>query len=403
MIFYRLTKCKYTHVTGEVLQLRVLKRSAVPHIFPWKASPSSAKRERVERGRERERKRLKLDDETAWRTVGATVEIEESENIPEVQTEELELPKLFTDSQTQTDRKPFTARDFSLTDRLFHKLTGLVSYSNFSMVLSTFGDDIEGMNYYYGWTPTMQLEDQFFLTLIRLRMNKPIWEIAMLFKLSEKEVSNIFITWINFLYFHFKDIDWWPSRDTVQYFSPKDFRRKFPTTRVIIDGTEVPLKKPKAPLAQQATYSTYKNRNTVKALIGVTPGGMVSYVSDVYGGSTSDRQICERSELTRIIESGDSIMADKGFNVQDIFMGSNVLINIPEFFKKKTRMSERSLAKDRKIASKRVHVERVIGLAKTFKILRGPLSVTDAPLADAIITTCFFLCNYRPCIVPKHA
>lgn len=32
-------------------------------------------------------------------------------------------------------------------------------------------------------------------------------------------------------------------------------------------------------------------------MIGVTPSGAVSYVSDAYGGSTSDRMSIERSEL----------------------------------------------------------------------------------------------------------
>jgi hypothetical protein len=34
--------------------------------------------------------------------------------------------------------------------------------------------------------------------------------------------------------------------------------------------------------------------------------------------------------------------------------------------------------KDRKIASKRVHVERVIGSAKTYKILTQPLNQTES-------------------------
>ena len=63
----------------------------------------------------------------------------------------------------------------------------------------------------------------------------------------------------------------------------------------------------------------YKNQNTVKVLVGTTPGGLVSYISAAYGGSVSDRQICERSNLTQICLPGDSITADKGFNVQDLF------------------------------------------------------------------------------------
>ncbi|KAK4316844.1 hypothetical protein Pmani_012044 [Petrolisthes manimaculis] len=88
------------------------------------------------------------------------------------------------------------------------------------------------------------------------------------------------------------------------------------------------------------------------------PGGLISFVSDVFGGATSDRQICERSNLVNKVESGDSTMANNGFNVQDMFIDPNVEINIPEFFRKKTRLSEKSVLKDRKIASKRVHVER---------------------------------------------
>jgi len=62
-------------------------------------------------------------------------------------------------------------------------------------------------------------------------------------------------------------------------------------------------------------------------LVGVTPGGQVSYVSPAYGGSTSNHQIVERSDLIRICNPTDSIMADKGFDVQDIFAALDVTIN----------------------------------------------------------------------------
>ena len=71
--------------------------------------------------------------------------------------------------------------------------------------------------------------------------------------------------------------------------------------------------------------------NTVKVLVGMTPGGLVSYLSPAYGGSASDRQIVERSEISKLCDPGDSIMADKGFNVQGLFVGAGVHINIPEY------------------------------------------------------------------------
>ena len=92
----------------------------------------------------------------------------------------------------------------------------------------------------------------------------------------------------------------------------------------IIDGTEIAVKKPKPPIAQQSTFSTYKNRNTVKVLVGSTPGGLVSFVSSAFGGSASDRQLVERSSLLNQCEPGDSVMSDKGFNVQDFFFLSKI-------------------------------------------------------------------------------
>ncbi|ESO99638.1 hypothetical protein LOTGIDRAFT_98636, partial [Lottia gigantea] len=99
---------------------------------------------------------------------------------------------------------------------------------------------------------------------------------------------------------------------------------------------------------------------TAKVVVGATPGGLVSYVSDAYGGSTSDRQIVERSNLVALCDPGDSIMVYKGFNIQDLFTSKNVTVNIPTFFKNKNRLSGHTIMKDGKIASKRVHIERII-------------------------------------------
>ncbi|CAC5390588.1 unnamed protein product [Mytilus coruscus] len=214
----------------------------------------------------------------------------------------------------------------------------------------------------------LSVENQFFLTLIKLRQHKTNFELSRLFNISETAVVNIWVTWVNFMSRQWREVKTFPDRDIVRFFSPHDFKTKFPSTRIIIDGTECPAMKPKSPIAQQSTFSTYKNMNTIKLLVGATPGGLVNYVSPAYGGSTSDRQICERSNLSSICDKGDSIMADKEFNVQDLFAPYDVSINILTFFRKKNRMTGKTVLKDRAISSKRVHIERIIkkkGMAKT--------------------------------------
>lgn len=41
----------------------------------------------------------------------------------------------------------------------------------------------------------------------------------------------------------------------------------------IVDATEIYIEGPPNPTAQQATFSNYKNRNALKALVGIDPSG----------------------------------------------------------------------------------------------------------------------------------
>ena len=309
-----------------------------------------------------------------------------------------------TTSDTQTPAWPLlSAPMFQHDPKSMHFYTGLENYEKFKFVLQTLGEAAYHLNYYYTQVQQISVENQFFLTLIKLRRNKTHFELSRLFCVSEYTVTNILITWLNFMERQWKELNLWPTKDLVLYHSPTDFRAKFSSTRAVIDGTECPVQKPKNPKAQQQTFSTYKNTNTVKVLVGASPGGMVTHVSPAYGGSASDRQIVERGDLPGKCDPKDSIMSDKGFNVQDIFAPYDVEINIPAFFKKKNRLDKATLLKDRRIASKRVHIERIIGLGKTYRILRSPMNSTYTKLSSKIIFICYMLCNFKTCIVPKTA
>lgn len=145
----------------------------------------------------------------------------------------------------------------------------------------------------------------------------------MLFQVSQSTVSRIIITWINYLYFQLKEINIWPSQEIIKETMPSDFSKKFPKTRVIMDATEIPIERPSNVESQSATWSNYKHKNTLKAMIGCSPRRALTFISDSYGGSASDRQIIEKSNLldhaSQSFEKGDFIMADRGILVQDLF------------------------------------------------------------------------------------
>uniref|UniRef100_A0A1X7TWT2 DDE Tnp4 domain-containing protein n=1 Tax=Amphimedon queenslandica TaxID=400682 RepID=A0A1X7TWT2_AMPQE len=79
---------------------------------------------------------------------------------------------------------------------------------------------------------------------------------------------------------------------------PTQFCQYYPNTRIIIDATEIVIQKPTEQNAKQLTFSTYKNHNTGKLLAGITPpSGAFSFISPMYGGSISNRQLFIESGL----------------------------------------------------------------------------------------------------------
>jgi len=114
--------------------------------------------------------------------------------------------------------------------------------------------------------------DQLFLILIKLQLAKEDVELSVLFNITtNKLVSIIFVTWVNFMFCQLNEINFWPTKTVTQETMPSSFRRLFPTTWVIIDATEIPIQKPSDVAAQSAAFSTYKNTNTLKVLIGCSP------------------------------------------------------------------------------------------------------------------------------------
>ena len=76
----------------------------------------------------------------------------------------------FASVTTQTERQGtqlFSARNFD--DASIHFYTGLETYKKFCMVLTTLGSAAYQLHYYYNVKPQLSIEDQFLLTLIKLR------------------------------------------------------------------------------------------------------------------------------------------------------------------------------------------------------------------------------------------
>ena len=140
-------------------------------------------------------------------------------------------------------------------------------------------------------------EDEFSLVMCRLRRGFSVQHLAHLYGVSQSTISRIFIPWINFLYLKLGQICIWPSREVVSSTMPSEFKEKYPTTRVIIDCTEVRCEMPSSLLLKSELFSSYKNHVTLKAFVGISLGGEITFISQLYTGSISDREIVMRSGL----------------------------------------------------------------------------------------------------------
>ena len=92
------------------------------------------------------------------------------------------------------------------------------------------------------------------------------------------------------------------------------------------------------PSAKRINYSNYKHQNTAKSLVGISPSGALTFVSDLYVGRSSDRQITNGCGIFYLLEHGDSVMADNRFDIEnDLPVG--VSLNIPPFLSDKQQLS----------------------------------------------------------------
>jgi len=130
------------------------------------------------------------------------------------------------------------------------------------------------------------------------------------------------------MYLQFKQISLWPPQEFIQAYMPKIFKQQYPTTRVIVDATELFIQQSSLPELQQLTFSNYKNHNTYKGLIGISPSGAVTFVSKLYPGCISDKELTRGSGLLGSLECGDPVMADKGFYIQEDLAPIGVKLNI---------------------------------------------------------------------------
>ena len=127
------------------------------------------------------------------------------------------------------------------------------------------------------------------------------------------------------------------------------------------------------------------------------------FVSSLYGGRISDKELTKRSGLLQKMEPGYFIRADRGFDIDDV-LPDWVSTNIPPFlgsWKQLESEESEEVVSTRWIATVHIHVERAIERIKNFRITHF-FQATLCPIAEHIVHVCAFLTLFDCCRVKNH-
>ncbi|EFX71370.1 hypothetical protein DAPPUDRAFT_227966 [Daphnia pulex] len=286
-------------------------------------------------------------------------------------------------------------------------------------------EDVELMVYYTRFTPTafeaifkgvlplkhnnnscLDFRRQFFLTLTKLVHNFGFQDLSVQFNVSRQTVSNYFHFWVGLLHDRFfSRAVFWPSQGSLKKTMPMCFRMDFFNTAAILDCFEIQIDTPHIPTDQAASFSSHKQRTTVKYLISVSPQGSFNFVSNGFCGRVSDKQVVIDSGILNNLKHGDLILADRGFPLEEVVASRGAQFMVPAFMKERNQLPE---IETRRIENVRIHVERILGATRArFQMLKGPIDRNflnsdneSTGFVDKIVKVCCMLTNLLPSVVP---
>ena len=309
----------------------------------------------------------------------------------------------------------FSLRRFEGSDDDIRFWTGFPSYTSFIFFYNGFILPNQNSMKYWGTQNSDKFKDvskpgksrqlppidELFLTLIKLKRASGNEDLAERFNLSAKHISSIIITWVNLMAATFCKTNIWLSKRKVKKLMPSIFKPIHSDVRIILDCTEMEIERPSDFEIQSTTYSTYKSRNTVKGLVGLSPTGVPTFISNLMEGSISDNDITFQSGLVAKLEKGDAIMADRGWTNKAALSKHGVRLVVPHFLLDKKQFNIPDLVESVSLARLRIHVERCIGRIKQWKILSNRIPLVYWNNVNDIWYVCANLLLFWPPLIDE--
>ncbi|XP_039511235.1 uncharacterized protein si:ch211-262i1.5 isoform X2 [Pimephales promelas] len=234
---------------------------------------------------------------------------------------------------------------------------------------------------------SLQPIDEFFLFMVHLSIGLVKRDLGHRFNIHQSTASQIIRKWAHFLYTILGSVRVWMPEEAVKAQMPKEFK-DYPDTQVVIDCTELRCRTPSS-LRLQGEES----HCSFKGLIGIAPHGAVTFVSSLCAGSVSDKELLLQSGIVSLLKPGMAIMVDKGFLVDDCVPCK---VYRPAYLFKQEVFPANEVKETHSIARLRAHIELLICRVRQHQLFdRTVIPLSNIRTINQLHTVACLLTNYQ--------
>ncbi len=171
-----------------------------------------------------------------------------------------------------------------------------------------------------------------------------------------------------------------------------EFIEHFPEVKkVIVDGTERPICRPKDKDRQKENYSGKKKRHTSKNLAAVAKDKRILVLTPSTKGKTHDKKIHDREDIIGGIPDAIPVLGDLGFQgVQKQYVN----IHLPHKKPKKGKLTDTQKQENKKLSQERVLCENAFAGVKRYRAASDIYRNRVTKFDDKLMLTACGLWNF---------
>ena len=255
----------------------------------------------------------------------------------------------------------------------------------------------------YNQCPSLSMKERVILTLAKLRTNLHFEALCIFLGVSRAIVEQYFRSTIRLLALVLKPcIPWLSGEDNLM--SIPECLSQVRDVRLILDCIEIPVDSPDCLRCLNQMYSHFQKLLSVKILVGVSPLGLITFLSKCYGNQATCERVFIESNLVqdkKLEPFRDAVIVDRSLRIENYCEQNNINISFLMNMSERRQKNPSHAKYYAEIARARATLQTVLRRMLGYDILSGRLAWSLVPHFDDICTVISGLVNLNSSIISK--